>query len=745
MVPPMKTSGLVFLLMLSVSACASKSSDKDKKKAPPSTKPVDETPATLTAPPAAAKVPVTDTYHGTKVVDDYRWLETWKDPKVQAWTKAHDRYSRAQLAKLPHVAAINKRVGKVLGHASVSYWGIAQAKGRLFALKDQPPKKQPMLVRLESVDKLEGETVVLDPNTLDTSGSTHIDWYRPSPDGTKVAMSLSKGGTESGDVHVYDVASGKQIHEVVPRVNGGTAGGDLVWQPDGKGFYYTRYPRGKERPAKDMNFFTQVYFHALGTPTAKDRYEIGKDFPRIAEIELTMHAPTGRLLATVQDGDGGEFAHYIRAPKTSAWKQYTEFKDGHVQIAFGPGTDLLVISNKGAPRGKLLRMPASGSVDKAKVVVPEGKDTLVASFWGSRSLVFASDRVYLTYQMGGPSELRAFDLKGKKVSAPEQLPNGSASSMVLLDDGSLLFSNGSWTAPAAWYRFSPESEKTTRTALVKEAPIDLSKVKVERKFATSKDGTKVPVNILIPPGAKLDGTTPAKVSGYGGYGISLTPRYRTSSALLLEQGIIVAVVNLRGGGEYGEEWHRGGNLTNKQNVFDDFAAAIRFLIDNKYSASDRIIIQGGSNGGLLMGALMVQHPTLVKAVVSHVGIYDMLRVELSPNGAFNITEFGTVTKKDHFEALHAYSPYHNVKDGVAYPPLFLLTGANDPRVDPMQSRKFAARVHAATQGKTPVLMRVSFGTGHGGGTPLDERIAQTTDVMAFMLDQLKRPFRPIAD
>lgn len=732
---------LVSVLALLLVGCASKTKSAENE-TPASAPAPAQVAAPIQAPALAAKTPATDEYFGETLVDDYRWLENWEDPKVQAWTRAMDDYTRASLAGMPQVDVIEKRVQAVLSLASVSYFDVDQSQGHFFALKNQPPRKQALLVQLKSLDDLADEKVILDPNLLDTSGATTIDFYRPSPDGTMVAISLSKGGSESGDVHVYDVATAAPVHEVIPRVNGGTAGGDLVWHPDSKGFFYTRYPRGEERPADDADFYMQVYFHALQTPTTADRYEIGKDFPRIAEIELTMHAATGRLLATVQNGDGGEFAHYLRSDK-GAWKELTKFADGHVQVAFGPGTDLLVISNKGAPRGQVLRMPASGSVDKAKVVVPQSDDTIVSSFWGSRSLVHMGKRIFLSYQLGGPSELRVFDEAGKSLPAPEQLANSSAGSMVPLEDGSLLFENGSWTTPSAWYRFDPETGKTATTALVQKAAIDLEAIEVERMFATSKDGTRVPLNIMIPPGAKRDGSTPAIVNGYGGYGVNLSPRYRASHALMLEQGLIVVVVNLRGGGEYGEEWHRGGNLTNKQNVFDDYAAALQFLIDEKYSSSDKLIIEGGSNGGLLMGATLVQHPTLMKAVVSHVGIYDMLRVELSPNGAFNITEFGTVTNPEQYKALRAYSPYHHVVDGTKYPSVFLLTGANDPRVDPMQSRKFAARLRAATDGASQILLRTSYDTGHGGGTPLTERIAQSTDVMAFVLKELGRPFRAV--
>ena len=261
-------------------------------------------------------------------------------------------------------------------------------------------------------------------------------------------------------------------------------------------------------------------------------------------------------------------------------------------------------------------------------------------------------------------------------------------------------------------------------------------MEVRREMATSKDGTKIPVNILMKKGTKLDGTNPCLVTGYGGYGVSLTPYQRSTWKVLLDAGFVVAQVNLRGGSEYGDAWHDAGRLTKKQNVFDDFFAALQYMVEHEYTSKDKLAIEGGSNGGLLMGATLVQHPGIAKAVVSHVGIYDMLRVELSPNGAFNVAEYGTVEDARQFKALYAYSPYHNIKDGTAYPAVLFMTGANDPRVDPMQSRKMTARLQAATSADRPVLLRTSANTGHGGGTPLAARVEQTVDAYAFLFAEL---------
>lgn len=687
-------------------------------------------------PPVTPKKTVADTYHGTRVTDDYRWLEDWKDPEVQRWSEAQNAHARAFLDGLPSVAAIRRQVTQIMMAENVSYSAIAYRPGMLFAMKRQPPKQQPLLVVMPSADAPDEARILVDPNALDQAGTTSIDWHEPSPDGKLIAVSLSHGGSEAGDVHVFETATGRELYEVVPRVNTGTAGGDLAWMPDSSGFFYTRHPRVGERPDADLDFFQQVYFHKLGTPTAEDRYELGKDFPRVAEIELEMHSG-GTLLAMVQNGDGGQFAHYLRLPG-GEWRQFATFEDQIVQSTFGTKNDLVLVSRQQAPRGKILRLSLSHlELKDAKLLVPEGPEAIVTSFYHHPPTVLETgNRLYVVYQLGGPSELRVFDPAGKPLERPKQLAAAAVGGLTKLEGDDLLFSNTSFVEPHAYYRLRAQANVTEKTTLATNSPVDFSSIEVVREFATSKDGAKVPVTILMSRGTKLDGTNPAVVTGYGGYGINITPGFNPVKGVLLKQGFVVAVANLRGGGEFGESWHRQGNLTHKQNVFDDFAAVLQHLIQRRYTSSSKLAIEGGSNGGLLMGATMTQHPELVRAVVSHVGIYDMLRVELSPNGSFNIVEFGTVKNHDHFLALYGYSPYHKVVDGTWYPSLLLLTGANDSRVDPMQSRKMAARMQAATASVEPVLLRTSSNSGHGAGTALAERIEQTVDVYAFLFDRL---------
>lgn len=690
-------------------------------------------PAPIAPPPATKKVSVTETFQGVQITDDSRWLEDWSDPAVQQWTRAQDQRAATWLHALPQYQPVKAELAKILGARAPRYFGARAAADRLFVAVLTPPAPQAAL-EVAPVSDPSALRVLVDPAQVDPQGLTTIDWYVPSPDGSQVAVSLSHGGTESGDLHVYSVATGKEVAEVVPRVNGGTAGGSLAWAPDGKGFYYTRYPRKGERTAADMDFYVQVWFHALGTSPDTDRYEIGKDFPRIAEIQLAVDPNTGHVLATVQKGDGGEFAHYLRAPD-GGWTQLTHFGDHLVQAAFSEdGQSIWLLSFDGAPHGKVLRVPTSApDPSQAETVVPEGSDTLVASFMQAPSIVEHAGRLYLRYQLGGPTTLRAFHLDGTPAHGPQVPDVAFTSSARPLPGGEVLYATQTYTHPGAWYRFDPKTGHSDATPLATRPTADLGDVRVVREDAASADGTEVPVDILLPPGFTKDGSEPCLVYGYGGYGVSLEPTYAARYAPLLDRGLCVAIAHLRGGGELGETWHQQGMLTHKQNVFDDFHGVLQHLVDAGYTAHDRLAILGGSNGGLLMGATVTQHPDDAAVVVSSVGIYDMLHVEDSPNGAFNVTEFGSVKDPDQFRALYAYSPYHRVQDDTVYPPVLLSTGVNDPRVSPWQSRKMAARLQAAKGG--PILLRTRENAGHIGA-PLQMRIQEIAEGDAFVLDFL---------
>jgi prolyl oligopeptidase len=686
------------------------------------------------APPKTEKRPVTDQFYGQSVTEDYRWLENWSDPTVHAWVDAQNTVTRGTLDSLTVRPQILKRVEALTQNATPRYFGLTFSGGVLFALKDQPPKNQPMLVRLESVDDLSKEKMLLDPNALDASGATTIDFYEPSIDGSKVAVSLSKGGTESGDVHFFDSSTGKALPDVLPRVNGGTAGGSVAWTADGKGIFYTRYPASGERPDADLDFYQQVYYHVFGTAVATDRYVMGKDFPKIAEVLLQSSDDGKRMLIEVLNGDGGEHAFWLRGT-TGKITPVCGFQDRIVRARFSPNA-LIMLSRRESPNGAILKAPLDhADLAGASVIVP-ASDTAIDGFQ------IAGKRLYVQDIVGGPSEVRMFDFDGNALGKLPLPPVCSVEDIQKFGGDQVLIERASYTEPTRWMRYDPASGGLIATSLEMKSAADFSDVEVRREFAVSKDGTKIPINILMKKGTVPDGHTPVLLYGYGGYGLSQKPNFSPTRKLWIEQGGIFAVANIRGGGEYGDAWHLAGNLTKKQNVFDDFSACAQHMIDAHYTTSDKLACQGGSNGGLLMGAMITQHPQQFGAVISSVGVYDMLRVETSPNGLFNVTEYGSVKDSAQFRALLGYSPYHNIHDGTQYPSCLLLTGVNDPRVSPYNSFKFAARLQATGTAK-PILLRTSYTTGHIG-SPLSARQQESADIYSFLFSQLGLTYKPVS-
>jgi prolyl oligopeptidase len=692
-------------------------------------------------PPTTAIKPVTHVFHGTSVTDPYEWLEHATDGTVREWTERQNRYARTVLDQYPGLPALRAQIKGIVTATSTAYHDLQYRGGKLFALKFQPPKEHTFLITLDLPDEPRSEHVIVDPNQIDAKGKTTIDFYVPSLDGKLVAVSLSEGGSEEGTVHLYDVAAGKKLAGVIPRVQFPTAGGSLAWNADGSGFYYTHYPRGDERPMEDRSFYQQIYFHKLGTLAEQDIYVLGKEFPRIAEITLVTSDDGRCLLATVQNGDGGEFAHYL-LPPNGQWVQLTKFADRITAVTFGSDQDLYLMSLNGAPRGKLLRLPlAAPRLAEAKTIVPESEAAIQGFRLTANALtphfVVTGARVYLVDSIGGPSQIRMFDHDGHSLGTVPMLPVSSVGEIARGKGEEILFRNSSFLEPPAWCRFDPATGQTSRTALSSNSPVEFHDCEVLREFGVSRDGTRIPMSIVLRKGTRHDGQNPTLLTGYGGFGINEAPRFSPIQRIWLDQGGIYVVANLRGGNEYGEEWHKAGCLTRKQNVFDDFTACARHLIDRKYTNPDKLAIEGGSNGGLLVGAALTQHPELFRVVVCRVGVLDMILHDHHPNGAFNAPEYGTTKNPEQFKAIYAYSPYHHVKDQTAYPAAFFLTGANDGRADPANSRKMAARLQKATSSKRPILLSISSDSGHGVGTALSKTIEQRADMYAFLFQQLE--------
>ncbi len=682
--------------------------------------------------PATPKRPVTEAYHGVAVSEDYRWLEATGAPEVKDWVAAQNQLSRAWLDAMPGREALRARLRQLMGSASNAYSGLAERGGHLFAMKFAPPAQQSLLVLLDSPDRLAGERVVLDPNRLSAKGAVTIDFFVPSLDGRRIAVSLSENGSEEGTLHVFDVASGAELDQPVPRVAYPTGGGSVAWARDGSGFYYTRYPAPGERPEADRHFFQQVWFHRLGTDPARDRYEIGREFPRIAETQLLASNDGRRTVALVANGDGGEHALYLRDAR--GWRELAGYEAELKQVAFDEAGALYLLSRRGAPRGQVLRLaPGETRLARAQVVLAQGEASI-------EQFVVGGGRIVAAEVLGGPSRLRALDLKTGAASLLP-IPEASGVDDLVAVRGRLLARMHSYLQPAAWYELGAAGAPR-RTALAQTSAADYADCEVLRDFAVSRDGTRVPLTIVQKKGTPRDGRNPVLLSGYGGFGVSETPRFSSSRRVWLERGGVLVMSNLRGGDEYGQAWHEAGRLTRKQNVFDDFIAVARHLVAQRITSPERLAIRGGSNGGLLMGAVLTQQPALFRAVHASVGIYDMLRVELDPNGAFNVTEFGSVKDRAQFDALLAYSPLHAVRDGSAYPAVLMTTGDNDGRVNPAHSRKMVARLQAASPTGAPILLRTSGASGHGIGTALDLAIEENTDSYGFLMHELGMSLAP---
>ncbi|MEH2563170.1 prolyl oligopeptidase family serine peptidase [Bradyrhizobium sp. AZCC 2289] len=558
-----------------------------------------------------------------------------------------------------------------------------------------------------------------------------IDWYVPSPDGREVAVSISSDGSEAGTLHMYDVATGNEVDRPIGRVQFPTGGGSLAWRRDGQGFWYTRYPEHSQ-------FEMRVFYHALGTDPTDDLIVLGGEFARIAEVKLDNGDGTAPLVVSVANGDGGDFEHFV-IPESGSPVRVTHFEDQVGAVVGAPDGALLVISYKDAPHGKLLLLDVGKySLAEARTLVPAGDRIFRPQHeFEPRPLVITTDRIYAQVVNGGPVDVAVFDRAGKFIRTLPGPTIAALGPVVPVGGGKVVYGVTTFLEPFRYMLFDELAGTSAETGLALTRGFDFSDTVITRDFATASDGTRIPITIISRNDVKQDGTAPLLVWGYGGYGNIQSPTNLTpATRIWLDAGGVYALANLRGGGEYGPEWHKAGYLTHKQTVFDDFTAVVRHLVDTKWGASDRVALRGGSNGGLLMGAMIVQHPELARAVLSEVGIFDTLREEDFPNGAFNVTEFGSVKDPQQFRALYAYSPYHHVEKGKEYPAVFLTADADDNRVNPMQSRKMAAALQWANSGTKPILLHTTAGVGHGVSIPVDAGIATKAATYAFLFREL---------
>jgi prolyl oligopeptidase len=668
---------------------------------------------------------VVDRLHGTDVPDPYRWLEDGNSAEVKQWVERQNAFTRAVLDELPGRAAIRERLNTLLDIGSIGTPAVA--KGRYFYTRRDGKQNQPVLYVREG---LQGkDRVLLDPNTLSKEGIVALDWWYPSRDGKLLAYGLSEGGTEQSTLHVRDVETGKDLPDVIER----TRACSVAWLPDSKGFYYTRYPQPGSVPRGQENYHRHVYLHLLGADPAKDTkvYGEGRQMEDWPDVRLS---PDGRwLVVTVEQGWAKSEIFFKDTQKEGAGFVPLVEKVNALFSAIVRNDRFYVRTNDGAPRYRLYLVdPLKPGREQWKEIIAESKDVL-------ERVAAVGDTLAVEYAVRASSRLRLFDRDGKPLQEVQLPTLGTLAGMGGEWDGTeLLYGFQSVTVPPTVYHLDLKTKRSELWQQVK-ADIDFAAYEVEQVTYRSKDGTPVTMFLAHQKGLRRDGNNPTLLYGYGGFNISLTPSFNPSRFLFLERGGVLAIANLRGGGEYGEEWHQSGMLGKKQNVFDDFLAAAEWLIREKVTRPERLAIQGGSNGGLLVGAALTQRPELFRAVVCQVPLLDMVRYHKFLIARLWIPEYGSADDPEQFQWLYAYSPYHHVKKGTAYPAVLLATAEGDSRVDALHARKMAAALQAATTspvGEKPILLRLEPKAGHGQGKPRGKVLDELTDVWSFLFWQL---------
>jgi prolyl oligopeptidase len=678
--------------------------------------------------PATRVEPLAETLHGVTVADPWRWLEDASSPEVQAWMQDQDGFTRQQLAALPGRDALAKRFQALFYVDSIS--APTRRGDRLFYTRRHADREKAITYWRPLQGTEAEERVLLDPNTLSPDGSLSVGEITVSWDGRRVAYQEKPNNADESNLVIMDVDSGERLETLV-----GAKYATPRWTPDGSGFYYVFLPDEPGVDVSDRPGTAEVRFHKVGTPQAADALIYARTGNPQTFLGVGLSRDGRWLRIDIWHGwnRSDVYLRDLQAPGAPGWTTLVEGQDALYDVQLWKDR-LIILTNEGAPSWRVFtadaRKPARADWTE---LVPEQKGEVIDG------LDIVGGRLAITRLKDATSALEIRELDGSFVRTLE-LPTVGASFGLTgnPEDDAAWFSFQSFTVPPRIYQTSIQ---TGATALWSEVsvPIDPSPFAVEQVRYPSKDGTLVSMFIVRRKDAPRDGRSPLLLYGYGGFSLSLRPTFRASIYPWLEAGGSYAVPNLRGGGEYGESWHKAGMLDQKQNVFDDFIAAAEYLIREGYTASDRLAIQGGSNGGLLVGAAMTQRPDLFRAVICAVPLLDMVRYHRFGSGKTWIPEYGSAEDPAQFKTLLAYSPYHRVTPGAAYPALLMLAADSDDRVDPMHARKFTAAVQAATSSPYPALLRVEQNAGHGGGDMLKKSVLENVDVFSFLMAELMRP------
>ncbi|MES2762402.1 MAG: prolyl oligopeptidase family serine peptidase [Bacteroidota bacterium] len=671
--------------------------------------------------PETKTVKQTDDYHGVKVDDPYRWLEDDNSAETKAWVESENKTTYQYLSQIPYREKVKQRLTELWNYEKMT---SVFKKGKLFfSFRNNGLQNQAVLY--SQANLLDNPTVVLDPNLLSKDGTISLSGMSISKDGTYLAYGISKAGSDWSEIHVKNIVTKEDLKDVIQWVKFS----DISWK--GNGFYYSSYDApGGDKAFTQKNEFHKVYYHTIGKAQSEDVlvYEDKEHADRNFSAQVTHDENYLVIYGSESTSGHSIMIKDLSNPQNTFIPIVTNF-DNEYGVKENIGNQFYVYTNYKAPRYKLVKVSLNNpSQDNWEDVLPQKEDLL-------EGVSFCGNKIISNYLKNVSSKLYLHAITGK-VEKEIKLPgickvNAVNSSR---EEDMALYSTVSYTSPEEFYFYDPKAGMSRRIFKSNMA-FNSSEYETKQVFYKSKDGTQVSMFLTHKKGIVLNGNNPCFVFGYGGFNISYTPEFRIDRTVFLEAGGIYCVPNLRGGGEYGEEWHVNGTKCKKQNVFDDFIAACDYLVENKYTSHEKLAIHGRSNGGLLIGAVMTQRPDIAKVALPTVGVLDMLRFHLFTIGRAWSVDYGNSESKTEFECLYKYSPLHNVKK-VNYPATLVLTGDHDDRVVPAHSFKFAATLQKNNVGTNPTLIRIDVNAGHGAGKPTDKQIAEFADMWSFVFFNL---------